>query len=305
MLSCNFCNFTCKYESEYKRHLNSKKHKKNIESKNLCEGCFKEFSTKYNKQRHEKSCKDIQNINIQNNIETQNNTHINTQNNIETQNNTHINIILPENPEAIKTFFILIEDLKKKKTTDCFQKLILDDMITNNFELMDYIDKFDKKLEENYDNMINKHNSDCRVYESIHKVDENGKKYIERIHYAPITHPEYKFECFHERCNFKLNEDIISKLLIETILDIDDKIVVTHENDIHGKTDILFKHKDKLYSDNILLEFLDKSNKKHLCNLSEDFKPASIIKHNYPEYYDRIEDKAIKIIQAYGKKTKK
>ena len=50
--------------------------------------------------------------------------------------------------------------------------------------------------------------------------------------------------------------------------------------------------------------YLSKSNKKELCNLSNEFKPASIIKNKYPEYYDKLEDKAIKIIQAYSMKTK-
>lgn len=292
MPQCKLCGFTCKYESNYKSHLNSKKHKEKVESKNLCDGCFKEFSTKSNKYRHEKKCGIMQNIHTQNNIQTQNNI-----------TNNNINIVLPENPEAIKTFFMLIEDLKNKKTTDCFQKLILDEMDSSNFNLMDYIEKFDNKLKESYDNMISDHNN-CNAYEILYKIDENGEKYREKIVYNPITHPDYKFECKHKEINFKLNEDKVSEILTETLLNIDDQIVVTHNNDIRGKKDILFKHKDTLHSDEILLEFLSKSNRKELCYLSKNFKPASMIKYKYPEYYDKLEDKAIKIIQAYSIKTK-
>jgi hypothetical protein len=40
-----------------------KKHKDNIKSKNLCDGCREEFPTKYNKYWHEKSCEIIQILN--------------------------------------------------------------------------------------------------------------------------------------------------------------------------------------------------------------------------------------------------
>ena len=172
-------------------------------------------------------------------------------------------------------------------------------------DLMDYIEKFDTKLIEAHDYMINDHNTNCTFYNNVEKMSENGEEYLEKIVYTPLTHPESKFDCKHEDFDFKLNEDIVSKILTETLLDVNDKIVVTHDNDIRGKTDLLFKYKDTLHTDEILLDFLSKSNKKEICNLSNDFKPASIIKTNYPEYYDKLEEKAINIIQAYSKKTKK
>jgi hypothetical protein len=297
MHECKFCKFSCKYESEYNRHLNSKRHKEKSESKNLCDGCFKEFSTKFNKNRHEKSCKIMQT-----NIETQTNTNIGTQIN----NNITNNYILPENPEAVRIFVVgmIIKELIHKQTTDCFQKILLNDMESNKYNLMDYIEKFDTKLNKAHDDMINEHNTNCKVDVISNKIDENGEKYMERIVCRPLTHPEYQFDCKHAEVGFKLDDDTVSKILTETLLDANDKIVVTHDNDIHGMTDLLFKHEDTLHKDEILLEFLNKSNKKEICNLSNDFKPASIIKTNYPEYYDKIEEKAINIIQAYSKKTK-
>ena len=288
MPQCKLCDFTCRYESEYKRHLNSKKHKEKLESKNLCDGCLKEFSTKSNKYRHEKKCGIMQTIN---------NTNIGTQNN--TTNNT-INIILSDNPESTRVF---MQELRNSPFTDCFQRKVLDDMISNNYDLMDYVEKFDTKLTETYNNMINEH-MNCKENVTFNKIDENGKKYKEKIKCTPLTHPDHDFECKHADDNFKVNEDIVSKILSETLLDENDKIVITHNNDIHGKTDLLFKHNNILHTDEILLQFLSKSNKKELCNLSNEFKPASIIKNKYPEYYDKLEDKAIKIIQAYSMKTK-
>lgn len=293
MPQCKLCDFTCKYESNYKSHLNSKKHKEKLESKNLCDGCFKEFSTKSNKYRHEKKCGVMQTIN-----------NIHTQNNIGTQNNTTnniVNIILPDNPESTKVF---MQELRNSPFTDCFQKKVLDDMTSNNYDLMDYIEKFDKKLNETHEDMMNEHNMNCKTTSYVDKIDNDGEKYIEKIVYTPLSHPEYKFECKHEDVDFKLNEDIVSKILSETLLDDNDKIVVTHNNDINGMTDLLFKHNNILHTDEILLQFLSKSNRKDLCNLSEDFKPATKIKHEYPEYYSKLEDKAIKILTAYNRKVK-
>ncbi len=295
MHECKICKFSCKYESEYNRHLNSKRHKEKVENKNLCDGCFKEFSTKFNKNRHEKSCKIMQQNYTTNNIGTQIN------------NNITNNYILPENPESMRIFVVgmLIKELIHKQTTDCFQKISLHDMESNNYNLMDYIEKFDTKLNEAHHDMITDHNTNCKENVTFNKIDENGEKYKEKIVCRPLTYPKHKFDCKHEEADFKLSEDIVSKILTETLLDANDKIVVTHDNDIHGKTDLLFKHEDTLHKDGILLDFLSKSNKKEICNLSNDFKPTSIIKTNYPEYYDKIEAKAIDIIQAYSKKTKK
>ena len=178
-------------------------------------------------------------------------------------------------------------------------------MESNNYNLMDYIEKFDTKLNEAHNDMITDHNTNCKENVTFNKINENGEEYKEKIVCRPLTHPEHKFDCKHEEAEFKLNEDNVSKILSETLLDADDKIVVTHDNDIHGKTDLLFKHNDNLYSDEILLDFLSKSNKKEICNLSNDFKPASIIKTNYPEYYDKLEAKIISIVRAYNFKTKK
>lgn len=169
MRVCTFCNFSCKYESDYNRHLNSKKHKEKLEGKNLCDGCFKEFSTKSSKIRHEKKCEIIRtNIETQNNIRTQNNT----TNNI--TNNTINNFIINDK-ESLKSFVMEIAELVNKQTTDCFQKLLLNEMASQKYHLMNYVEKFDTKLNEAYNDMINDHNINCKSTSILDKIDENGK----------------------------------------------------------------------------------------------------------------------------------
>ncbi len=304
MHDCKICNFSFKCNYDFNRHLKSKKHKEKINSTNLCQGCFKQFSTRSNKTRHEKKCKDNQFLcNV--NIETQNNTNIGTQNNTNIINPTTTNItniILPDNPEAIKTFVMTYHELCKKRTTDCIQKFILDAMFSNDDDLMDYIEKFDKEIELKQAEIVQDHNRSCYSYMNIKKVDGNGEEYEEEIKMTPLTHPERKWNCRHIESEFKLEENDVSNILAKTLLD--KKVVVTHDNDIHGKRDLLFKHQSNLHADDILLQFISKSNKKDYFNLSEDFKPATQIQKDYPEYYDKLEEKAKNIMQAFGRKTK-
>lgn len=56
---CKVCKFSCMYQSDFNRHLNSKKHKYAHNNRYLCAGCNKELSNKFNKDRHEKNCNKI------------------------------------------------------------------------------------------------------------------------------------------------------------------------------------------------------------------------------------------------------
>ncbi len=298
MHDCNLCKLQFKWHSDLKRHYETKKHKEKLKNPNVCPACFKEFSTAFNKKRHEKNCHvAIQNqTNITNNIQTQNNITNNITNNIQ--------FILPDNPEAIKTFVTTVAELKAKRTTDCFQKLILDEMMSKKTELMDYIEKFDSEVELAKQKIIHDHNISCSSYKIIKKIDEDGNEYEEEIDITPLTHPEKKWNCRHAKSDFKLNDDMVSQAIANTLLD-DEKPVVTHDNDLNGVSDLLFKHENDLHSDNILLKFLSRSNKQDCFNLSKDYKPSCKIKEMYPTFYERIEAKAIKIMNAFNEKTKK
>lgn len=311
MPSCNLCHYDFKCNYDLNKHFNTKKHKEKLNSGTICTGCFKEFSTKFNKSRHEQKCnrtvQNITNIETQNitNVENQNITNIENQNITETKNNINniTNIILLNNPEEIKSFVMTISDLQSKKTTDCFQKLILDDMISKKYDLMDYVEKFDREVDKARADIVNEHNRGCWSYINVKKINDSGQEYEEEVEVTPLTHPDRKWSCRHAESEFKVNEDKISEILAKTLLD-EDKLVVTHDNNINGLTDLLFKHERKLHSDDILMEFVKKSNKQQYFNLSEDFKPTDKLKEKYPEFYSKIEAKAIDVFRAYNKKIK-
>jgi hypothetical protein len=317
MIKCAPCAFTCKYQSEFNRHLKSIKHKENINSKTVCSGCFKEFANSSNRSRHEKKCnKIIQILEIKNNIETQNNiTNNNTTNN--NQNNTTniqtqniINILAPTNPEAMKSFVMTLQKLQELKTTDYFQKVILNQMSLENYDLMDCIGNFDIGIKEAHDEMINNHNKWCSSQRFVTKTDENGEEYEDIIIYTPLAHPDYNWQCFHAEKDYKLDENMISTILTNTLLDTsnDAQIVITHNKKFRKEllgANLLFKHKETLHTDDILLDFLSRSKMKHLFSFSDNFKPAAIIQQKYPEYYYALEEIAINLSKCYNEKMKK
>src|SRR5574343_727659 len=113
MHECKVCNIKCKCEYDFKRHLNTKKHKSNIDKDNYCRACYKTLSNKFNRERHEKSCNVYQTNNNQTTNQTLNqNSNINTingDNNVQT-NIENMNIILNDVKNA-ESFVITIEDL--------------------------------------------------------------------------------------------------------------------------------------------------------------------------------------------------
>lgn len=180
-------------------------------------------------------------------------------NNFKSKNSLSINIITPINHIHMERFIMNMEEIQNEQNKHIF----LQEMVSEEYDIVNSFDKSYTKLNKIYENMIDDHNTNCK------------------------THPEYKFKCEHEKANFKLSENIISKILLDTFLDINEKIVVTHDNDIHDKIDLLFKYKDTLHTGNILLYIL-KLNKREFFDLSEDFDLAKLIKNNYKEYFKKL-----------------
>jgi hypothetical protein len=289
MPECKVCKFSCKYQSDLNRHLKSKKHVDNCNSKHFCTGCCKQLSNDFSKKRHEKKC----NIVHTNNISTQNNAETI---NIENQNinniNNNINITIPESKlKDAETIAMTFEELLNKKSTNCIQRLILNQMTEESHDLMDYVEVFDKNIEDKVNEIIEDHNKNCASYRYIEKIDECGEKYTKMMEITPLTHPDHSWNCHHVESQFKLNESTISNILATTLLN-KDKIVITHDNNAFGRTDLLFKHAKALHVDSILLDFLSKSKKYKHFNLSEDFRPSSQLKKDYPEFYNSLEIQA-------------
>lgn len=205
-----------------------------------------------------------------------------TVNNFKSKNSPSISIITPNNPILMERFIMSMEEIQNEQNNHIF----LQEMESEDYDIVNSFDKSYTKLNKIYENMIDDHNTNCKAHQMVYKIDENGEQYREKINYTPLTHPEYKFECEHEKANFKLSENIVSKIFLDTFLDINDKIVVTHD-DSTGEFRIIFKYRGKLLFGQILQEFL-KVNKREFFDLSDDFDLAKLIKNNYKEYFKKL-----------------
>lgn len=243
MFSCEQCKFSCSFKCDYVRHLKTKKHVQNLEINNSCAGCLKVFSNKSNKTRHEKTCDKYLSIQSKDNIAVQTNQPVQT---IQT---VQLSISSLEN--NINSYEMTFKQLKSKKTTDCFKKVILSCMEDQKSDIMDLIDKFD--------NMI-----DNEVEEHI------------------------------------LSEETISRYIAEVLLE-SNLYVVTHiVTHLDGRHTLLFKHLNALHNDNILLAFIQRSKRQDRLNMSKDFKPVSVLKRRYPEFYKKLEKDALGYINRYN-----
>ncbi len=304
MHECKVCNIKCKCEYDFKRHLNTKKHKSNIDKDNYCRGCYKTLSNKFNRERHEKSCNVYQTNNNQTTNQTLNqNSNINTingDNNVQT-NIENMNIILNGVKNA-ESFVITIEDLIKKNLTTALQKVILEDMLESDTDIMDFIGKFDELVQKEHDEFMHEHNHYCEVTKKVKKTNEDGEEIVEYEDWTPLTHPEYRWRCSHAEGNFKLPSWKLSNVLINTFLEGNHRPVLAHLNRLGSTyvTDVLYKHLKTLHSDQILLEFLRQSTKKDLFQLDENYRPSLEIKKKYPQYYEKLEIQALKLKENYN-----
>ena len=183
------------------------------------------------------------------------------------------------------------KELLNKKSTNCLHKVILNQMEEESHDLMDYVEIFDKNIEDEVNKIIEDHNKNCASYRYVEKINENGEKYKEELKITPLTHPDYIWRCHHVESKFKVDEFTVSNILANTLLN-KDKIVITHDNNAFGRTDLLFKHAKALHVDYILVDFLSRSKKNEYFNLSEDFRLSSQLQKDYPEFYDALEIQA-------------
>ena len=292
--------FNSKYLNDFRRHLKTNYHKVKCNSNFTCHKCLKKFNRKCNFTNHEKNC----NVNlcpIKLNINGDNNRIDITNNIIKNQNINNINITIPESKlKDAETIAMTFKELLDKKSTNCIQRLILKQMNEESHDLMDYIEIFDKNIENKVNELIEDHNKNCSFVRYIEEIDENGEKYTKILEMTPLSNPEHNWKCHHIKSQFKLDESTISSILATTILN-KDKIVITHDNNAFGRTNLLFKHAKALHVDSILLDFLSKSKKYNHFNLSEDFRPSSQLKKDYPEFYESLEIQAHNAMNIFNR----
>ncbi len=301
MYSCTSCNLSTKFLNNFRKHLNTDAHLERCNMNKACYKCLQIFKNNGALSKHLKTCM-IELCPKKNKLAMQK---IDTQNIIENQNINNninnINITIPESKlKDAETIAMTFEELLNKKSTNCIQRLILNQMNEESHDLMDYVEIFDKNIENKVNEIIEDHNKNCSVINYIEKTNENGEKYTKMVEMTPLTHPDHNWNCHHVESKFKVDESTISNILATTILN-KDKIVITHDNNAFGRTDLLFKHAKALHVDSILLDFLSKSKKYEHFNLSEDFRPSSQLKKNYPEFYNSLEIQAHNVMNVFNR----
>ena len=136
--NCKFCNYSTKLKGNFKRHLTTKKHKKNTNNTKkecinthiyTCEYCSKEYIYPKSLHRHKKECvknkilqKQLVQQHIQNIQNIQNNIHNTTYNNI-------INVISRNYPDAPSITDIKFKELSDKEMQKCIDQGVPDGVI--------------------------------------------------------------------------------------------------------------------------------------------------------------------------------
>ena len=129
---CELCDFECRKQNEWIRHLNTRKHKNrtelnDVEQKNslfVCSLCNKEYKARNSLWYHEQKCKNIIADNNQNNIELKIIDDNNDDENViivDSSNNDIIHLLIKENTD----FKTMLMDMMKNTT----------DLVKNNTDL--------------------------------------------------------------------------------------------------------------------------------------------------------------------------
>lgn len=170
---------------------------------------------------------------------------------------------------TINSYEMSIKKLKSKKTSDCFKRVILSYMEEQKADIMDFVGDFDALIDKELEN------------EKLRGHD-----------------------CEYSISNFSLSEETISRCIADVLLK-DSVYIVTHMDiNLDGKYVFLFKHLNELHNDNILLEFIQRSKRQERLNMSKDFKPVSVLKQRYPEFYKSLEKDAMKFINKYNESSR-
>lgn len=299
MIVCEACKFECGYKSEFDRHINSKKHKEKVARGNLCIFCFKKLSTSFNKKRHESKCKS-RTVSIEVNSGSSCTNIANSSLN-NSMNSTNVNINMPEstvNAKDLESYMMEIKELIKNQLTDCFQKLVLSQMMAEESDIMDYLEEIDEEILKEWNKFREQHNSLCKLTRFVDVLDEHGNPVINKYGFAD-TETEViglSTQCFHHEAGFKLGIDHLNTILSKVLLNNKENLVVTHQTiSLTGTIKLLFKHLKSLHNSGCVKTLLEKS--KHVDKFCIKESDVDLSQEKYKELYSNLENLARKRIR--------
>lgn len=242
MFECKLCSLTTKDKKDFNKHLNTNKHKKKANNDSICKSCFKTFSNKSNKTRHEKQCNpNITNIKNLVNSSVEGDAFIGD-NNVINKNIYNINITL-ESGEILQLEMTPI-GLKLKKTRDKIDRFILECMDKSSSDITNYVNTMDEQLKF-----------------GVAIDDEDHLDCVKRN----------KTNCKHERENFMLSSETVAIALRNALMQLDKDIVMTHEiRNLSGNKSYLFKLRDMLGNKDCLKVLFDRSKYKDRINIERE-----------------------------------
>lgn len=295
---CKLCKYNARDKFNYERHIQSKQHISKEKASNKCQFCDNYYSNKSNRNKHEKKCKNRPvEIQIQgsgnNNIINSSLSNINN-----SLNSTNINVNIPENSISAKdleSYMMEIKDLVKHQFTDCFQKLVLTQMMTEKTDIMDYLDEIDEEILKEWKVFREQHEKLCQITEFVDILDENGEKIMTEYGFAKTSVKVIGMstQCFHHRANFKLGINELNKILTKVLLNNTENLVVTHQTiSLSGTIQLLFKHLKSLHDSGCVKKLLEKS--KHADKFNIEESDITLDKDKYSSMYSTLENLAKK-----------
>ena len=261
VLICYFCNFNTKDKIEFEKHIKTQEHLNNLENKKhniddkTCSKCYKEFSTKGNKNVHEKKCTGALNYNqceYCNKVFTTTagkshhrkicknkpiNTTINingNNNNITIDNSTNINITVERNSFTKEDLSYMTKEEKYKFIEEC---------IKDNYEgLLNYINEVYLNKTHIENNTIRKTCKDFIEY-------YNGRKWCiepdDLFFNSFMEEIQDKFDLYLFEGNFKNLEIIDVRNFMYKVGVYLDWIELTYKNKSFSKDNIIIEKKQK------------------------------------------------------------
>ena len=302
MSYCKICNYKARDSYNYNRHLKSDKHLERKEKTSECVHCSTIFYNKYSMLRHEKICKQKPvSIEVNSGSSCTNIANSSLNNISNSMNSTNVNINMPEssvNAKELESYMMEIKELIKNQLTDCFQKLVLSQMMAEESDIMDYLEEIDEEILKEWNKFREQHNNLCKLTRFVDVLDEHGNPVINKYGFAD-TETEVlglSTRCFHHEAGFKLGIGHLNTILSKVLLNNKENLVVTHQTiSLTGTVKLLFKHLKSLHNSGCVKTLLEKS--KHVDKFCIKESDVNLSQEKYKELYSNLENLARKRIR--------